>query len=409
MSSEDFKRVEVSRYGIVLLRTRRFKGVMDRLGRNKIAKPVGWVLLYLMPIAAAFGFFIFISNFLVLFSPVAHQAAGVVRGISPLAYLGLPGINPYIPFLYGWIALVFGMIVHEGAHGVVSRSLGLPVKASGLLFFLFVPIGAFVDIDETALKAARARDSGRVLAAGAGVNFVAGIVFLLLLSNTVSTMSPAANGLAITGVGSPSPAATAGIHPGDFILSVNGVHLNDTSQIVNSNWYKQNQTITMTVWRSGEVRTVGLTVGRNPANASLPYLGINSIGYSELRGIASRYSNSFLTRPVIYICIPAFPCAASIIPFSDTLAPLYTSPYGGALVPLASLLYWLFFLNFNLAIFNALPIYPLDGGQAFRIGLGALGRGKLSEKTLSNLSTVATLVVFALIVTFPLSAYLGLI
>ncbi|MBS7660201.1 site-2 protease family protein, partial [Candidatus Bathyarchaeota archaeon] len=34
---------------------------------------------------------------------------------------------------------------------------------------------------------------------------------------------------------------------------------------------------------------------------------------------------------------------------------------------LANMLYWLWFVNFNVAIFNALPIYPLDGGRIFQI------------------------------------------
>jgi membrane-associated protease RseP (regulator of RpoE activity) len=408
MSSEDYKRVEFQ-YGLVLLRTRRFQGLMDRLGRNRISKPVGWVLLYLMPVAAAFGLFIFLTNFLVLFSPVAHQVGVAVRGISPLAYLGLPGINPYLPLVDGWISLVFAMIIHEGAHGIVARSLGLPVKAAGLLFFLFVPIGAFVDVDEQAIKSARARDSGRVLAAGAGVNFVIGVVFLLLLFSVVSTMTPATNGIGVTQVATPSPAQSAGIRPGDFIIAVNGIPYNDPTLIPSAGWYRPNQVVNVSIWQSGQVEFKSLTLGVNPDNASLGYMGVENIGYASLKSLASAYTSSLFTRPVLYLCIATFPQCSASVPFSDSRAPFYTSPYGDWLVPTANLLYWLFFLNFNLAIFNALPIYPLDGGQAFRVGLKGLSRGRLSEKTLTTLTTAATLVVILLIVTFPLSAYLGLV
>lgn len=408
MSSEDYKRVEFQ-YGLVLLRTRRFQGLMDRLGSNRISKPTGWVLLYLMPVAAAFGLFIFLANFLVLFSPVAHQVGVVVRGISPLAYLGLPGINPYLPLVDGWVSLVFAMVVHEGAHGIVARSLGLPVKAAGLLFFLFVPIGAFVDVDEQAIKSARGRDSGRVLAAGAGINFVLGIVFLLLLFSVVSTMTPATNGIGVTQVSTPSPAQSAGIRPGDFIVAVNGIPYNDPSLIPSASWYKPHQVVNVTVWRSGQVGFKTLTLGVNPNNATLGYMGVENIGYASLKGIASRYTGSVFTRPVLYLCIATFPQCSASVPFSDSRAPFYVSPYGEWLVPTANLLYWLFFLNFNLAIFNALPIYPLDGGQAFKVGLRAAVRGRLSEKALASLTSVATVAVLVLIITFPLSAYLGLI
>ena len=396
-------------YGIVMLRTKRFQSLMDRFGRNRISKPLGWFLLYLMPVAAGIGLFLFLSEFVVIFSPTASQAGAALRSITPLAYLGLPGINPYLPIVDGWLALVFAMVVHEGAHGVTARSLGLPVKASGLIFFLVVPIGAFVDVDEGALKLAKARDSGRVLAAGAGTNFVFGILFLLILFGVVSTMTPVANGIGVTSVATPSPAASARIKPGDFITAVNGVPYNNSSLIAKASWYKPDQVVNLTVWSPSGTTQVSLTLGHNPDNASNAFIGVQTVGYSDLRGAVSTYTGSFLTRPILYLCIPTFANCQGHVPFSSSLSPFYTSSFGQSLVPLATALYWFFFLNFNLAIFNALPIYPLDGGQAFKVGLTGATRGRLSEKALGNVTVAVTLVVLVLILTLPLSAYFGLI
>lgn len=406
---EEYKRLEFQ-YGLILLRTRRFQPLMDRLGNKRVSVPIGWFLLYLMPVAAAIGLFLFLTNFIVIFSPVAHQVGTVVRGVSPLAYLGLPGINPYLPIAYGWAALVFAMVVHEGAHGIVARSLGLPVKSSGLLFFLFVPIGAFVDVDEESLKVARARDSGRVLAAGAGINFALGIVFLLLLFSVVSTMTPAANGVGVTQVLTSSPAASAGIKPGDFIVAVNGIPYNDPSMIPKSSWYKPGQVITLTVWSSGKAETLGnVVLGVNPENNTRAFLGVQGVGYSDLKGIASRYTSSFFVRPIMYLCVPTFPQCQSLAPFSDARSVFYSSSYGQSLVPLATGLYWFFFINFNLAVFNALPLFPLDGGQAFKLGLKGASRGRLSEKTIMKVTGAATIAVIAMVLSLPLAAYLGLI
>jgi len=406
--SDEFKRLEFQ-YGIVFLRTKRFQPVMDKLGRNRISKPIGWFLLYLMPVAAGLGLYLFLSEFLVLFSPTAHQVEVAVRAVTPLAYLGLPGINPYLPIVDGWLALVFAMIVHEGGHGIVARSLGLPVKDSGLLFFLIIPIGAFVDLDEEALRHARARDSGRVLAAGAGINFILGILFLLLLFSVVSTMTPAANGIGVTSVVISGPAANAGIKPGDFITAVNGTPYNDPSLIAQASWYKPEQNVTMTVWSSGRTTLVNLTVGHNPDNSSIGFIGVETVGYSDLQSTVSTYTGSFLTRPILYLCIPTFPNCQGLAPFSSSLSPFYTSPYGQSLAALATILYWFFFINVNLAIFNALPIFPLDGGQAFRVGLTGAARGRLSEKWIGNATLGVTLLVLVLILSLPLSAYLGLI
>jgi membrane-associated protease RseP (regulator of RpoE activity) len=406
---KEHKKVEFT-YGLVMLRTKRFRSLMDSLGRRRISRPVGWLLLYLMPVAAAIGLFVFLTNVSVFFSPSVHTIGQAVRGITPLAYLGLPGVNPYIPILDGWIALFFAMIIHEGAHGIIARSLGFPVKSSGLFFFLFVPLGAFVELDDKALKAARARDSGRILAAGAGVNFIVGIVFLLLLSSAVSGMTPAANGIAIEQVNIGSPAAAAGIHPGDYVVMVNGIHINNPSDIASAPWYRQGQVINLTLYREGQtVQVASLTVGSNPNNASLPYIGISSIGFSDLQGIASSYAGALLTHPIAYFCIPSFPNCQDHVPFSDRLSSFYTSSYGTWLGPVTNFYYWMFFLNFNLAIFNALPIYPLDGGQAFEAGLRGLTKGRLSEKSMQRVLSAVTLAILLMIASLPFAAYLNLI
>ena len=418
MEDKEYKRFEFQ-YGIILLKTRRFGSLMDRLGHNRISKPLGWTLLFLMPVAAGIGLFVFLTQFSLFFSPAVHQVGVVVRSVSPLAYLGLPGINPYLPVVDGWAALIVAMIIHEGAHGVVARSLGFPVKSSGLLFFLFIPIGAFVEVDEDALRLGRARDSGRILAAGAGVNFVLGIVFLLLLFNVVSSMTPWANGIAVTQVDTAisvnnstltTPAARAGILPGDFIVAVNGVHINDPGQVVGASWYKPGQVINVTISRDGSIKQLdNITLLTNPANSSLGYLGVHEMAYSQLQSTVSTYTGSFFTRPILYLCIPTFPNCQGLAPFSDQNSIFYTSPYGQWTVPLANLFYWFFFLNFNLAIFNALPIYPLDGGQAYLAGLKGLTRGKVSETNLVRITALTTLLVIASVVTLPIASYLHLI
>lgn len=392
---------------------------MDSLGKRRISKPLGWFLLYLMPVAAGIGLFVFLSQFAIFFSPAIHVVGTVVRSVSPLAYLGLPGINPYIPIVDGWAALIVAMVIHEGAHGVVARSLGFPVKSSGLLFLLFLPIGAFVEVDEDALKAAKARDSGRILAAGAGVNFVLGVVFLLLLFSLVSSMTPMVRGIAVSqvdtsislnGTSVSTPASLAGIRPGDFVLSVNGINYDDPGSVLRSTWYRPGQVINLAVWRSGQVLHINnVTLLTNPANSSLGYLGVHEIGYSDLQGTVSTYTNSFFVRPILYLCIPTFPSCQGLAPFSDQMGIFYTSPYGSWTAPLATLLYWFFFLNFNLAIFNALPIYPLDGGQAFRAGLKGLMGGRLNDVGLTRVVVLTTLLIAASVVTLPLAAYLHLI
>lgn len=406
MAKDEYKRFEFH-FGLILLRTRRFGSLMDRLGRNRISRPVGWLLLYFMPVAAAIGFYIFLTELGVLLSPRGVAVASYIRTLSPLANLGLPGINPYLPIVDGWIALIVALVIHEGAHGVVARSLGLPVKASGLLFFLIVPIGAFVDVDETAIREARPSDSGRVLAAGAGINLLLGIVCLLILIASVSTMVPAAYGAGIVNVKPNAPASNAGLLPGDIVTRINGLAVTDLNAVLGPNTtLRAGQSINLTVYRDGTtllIKDVKLacciiqTDIRTNVSTSYPYIGVSQITGDGLRVIVSSYTNP-VKNLFLYICIPTLPACQERVPFSDAMSHFYTSSaLGPLLIPFVNLLYWLFFINFNLALFNSLPIYPLDGGQAFRVGVKALGKGRLSEKALMRITTAATLAVVGIL------------
>lgn len=422
----EFKRVERQAGVIFLVRTKRFQHLMDSLGARKISKPISWFLLFLLPVACALGLFIFLNGLAVLFSPRGAAAASFVRTLSPLSNLALPGINPYFPIFDGYIAIIVAVIIHEGAHGVVARSLGLPVKSSGLMFFFFIPIGAFVEPDETALRMARTRDSERVLGAGAGINLVVGMVCLLLLLTLVSSMTPAVNGIGVQnvvpqvqeqGIFVPTPAASAGIMPGDFITAVNGMAINDPHIIPNSTWYSPGTVINITIWRQGnfiqlnDVKLASRTFINTQTNKTyqVAFLGVNDIGYSDLQGKASDYANSFFKTPLLYIaCLPTFPACQDQVPFSDSNSQFYTSPAGNLTAGLANLLFWLFFINVNLAIFNALPIYPLDGGQAYRFFVKAVAGGRLSEEKQWFVVVATTFLVIGMLFLLIAGPYLHL-
>ena len=396
-----------------MVRTKRFQRTMDKLGSFRVSKPIGWLLLYAMPIAAGLGFFLFLNQLGVLLSPKGAAVASYVRTLSPLANLGLPGINPYLPVVDGWIALFVAMIVHEGAHGVIARSLGLPVKSSGLLFFLIVPIGAFVDVDEEALKTTRASYSLRVLAGGAGINLLAGVLSLLLLVSLVSGMTPLADGAGIVNVAPGGPAATAGVMPGDIVVRINGQNVTDLNTVLGPNTTLQSgQTVNLTVVRGGQFLNIGniklaccdeIINTKTNVTVKYPYIGVVQETGSDLRTAVSQYSAP-LSNLYLYICIPTLPVCQQRVPYSDTLAPFYSSSLGSETAPVMNLLYWLFFLNFNLALFNALPIYPLDGGQAFKVGVKALG--KFDDETATRVTTGVTLAVVGMLVAVVGGPYL---
>jgi membrane-associated protease RseP (regulator of RpoE activity) len=102
------------------------------------------------------------------------------------------------------------------------------------------------------------------------------------------------------------------------------------------------------------------------------------------------YQNVTLERLPLYLIPPAL--ASGLVPFSDPLASYYTHWMGAQWQVLANVLFWVWFVNVNVAVFNALPIYPLDGGRMFNIALKKVIRRKDGEKLISAITYAVTAV-----------------
>jgi membrane-associated protease RseP (regulator of RpoE activity) len=339
-----------------------------------------------VPLIAAIGLFLIVGSLVALLTNPAAGAAA--RELGPGSILLLPGINPILPVAYGWAALVIAMAIHEGAHGIVARNAGLRVKSSGLLFFLFVPIGAFVDVDEEQLKKAKPRASLRVMAAGVGANMTLAIACLIGVMLVVSTLTPVINGVYVGNVTEGLPAQAAGLLPDDVLVSIDNVTINNSTEL---RTFLDSKTagdiVQVTVsrgdrWQTKYSASVNLTVSENRTVMGIVVGDI--LGEERLQN----YQNFTLDRLVMYIIPPTL--APLLVPYSDSLAPFYDSWLGPNWQILANTFFWVWFINFNLAIFNALPLYPLDGGRMFNITLKGIAGKRLSEKTISTITYVVT-------------------
>jgi hypothetical protein len=148
----------------LLVKSSRITSTFDRLGKTRLAGALGWASLGLLPFIAGAGLTLLLLSLVAIVSRPEVQEAQ--RQAGPQSLLLIPGLNPYLPILYGWLALVIALVVHEGMHGVLARRLGYTVKSSGIILFLVLPIGAFVETDDKEIKTGRVRDVSRILAGG---------------------------------------------------------------------------------------------------------------------------------------------------------------------------------------------------------------------------------------------------
>src|SRR5436853_3432176 len=143
---------------------------------------------------------------------------------SPDLLLGLPGINPIIPFGYGIFGLAVAIVLHEFSHGILARAAKIRIRSLGIIF-LIVPIGAFVEPDEEELRALPRRDRARLFAAGPATNIVLAILFAVIFSSVMATsVQPVHDGVGIVAFpqNTASPAQAAGMQPFTVITSING-------------------------------------------------------------------------------------------------------------------------------------------------------------------------------------------
>ncbi|KAF5417904.1 MAG: hypothetical protein C5S49_02425 [Candidatus Methanogaster sp.] len=64
----------------------------------------------------------------------------------------IPGLNEYIPLVWGAIAIMVMLVVHELAHAVLCRVEGVSVKSMGVLLLGIIPIGGFAETDPDAKR-----------------------------------------------------------------------------------------------------------------------------------------------------------------------------------------------------------------------------------------------------------------
>ncbi len=354
---------------------------------------------------------------------------------DPVFIVGLPGINPIIPLWYGIIALATAIIIHEGAHGILTLVGNLKIKSLGLLFFV-VPVGAFVEPDEEEMKTTNKKRRGRLVAAGPSTNLFFAVACALIFSwGFMGSIEPVHDGLIITGTVDDTPAANASLEEGMLLIGIekwNGSNLIQSADISTYDDFhdfmegsRANETIVIIYYYEGEINRTGSIVladlyndTEDPDDKGKGYLGVFyfPIGTQELKDTLHHPINSadsgtsLRDNLIIYNVMLPF---SGVIPFHEPMTDVYevTGPLG--ILPdsvfwvLANIFYWLFWLNLMVGITNALPAIPFDGSYIFkdtldsilkRLGVKDEKRAKITMRVLIFTSLLVLFFLFWMII-----------
>lgn len=258
---------------------------------------------------------------------------------SPVLSPVLPGINipgvGVISFFHWIIAIFIVATIHEFSHGFIARFFKIKVKSSGFLFFGPL-LGAFVEPDEKQLSKKPKYAQLSVFSAGPFSNILTGAIFLLILSAiTLPILGMFEyHGVQVVSADPQYPAAIAGIKAGETILAINNKEvplIKDFSDILNET--KPYQKIKIMTDKNNY--TIALTA--NPQNKDKGFLGV-----------VVQPASSYVKKDI-------------------------ESSYGKFLPNAALWIYymfkWLFLVSLGIALFNLLPMGPLDGGRMFLTSL----------------------------------------
>lgn len=409
----------------LLLRTKKGLKFLKRItGKGRLWKSYGSfaIVFCFIVMIIMIVFFLWQTWFLFGLDLTPEQKANLP---GPEAALILPGINPILPIEYiGYIIIAFiiAIIVHEFSHGILALAGKLKVKSLGLLYFI-VPIGAFTEPDDEELKKTETAKRMRVYAAGPLSNFVVAFVVLLLFSFVFMSAVQPADGVSILYTLEESPAEEAGLRAGVVIFNINGTEIFNREDFSNAlDKTEPGQEVNISYFISGKTYQTTATLASlyefiDSENQSYKNISFLGIGFNPYLPYLSALKNPFSSEVQDgFIFLYSIPILGLIIDYNPIVAPftdsyIITGPLGtlptGVFWVIVNALYWIFWLNLAVGLFNVLPMVPLDGGFLFNdVISSSIKRFKkdLSEekrnKIVKNISLLVSIIILFMVI-FP--------
>ncbi|NPA99909.1 MAG: site-2 protease family protein [Crenarchaeota archaeon] len=310
---------------------------------------------------------IIVRNTFLVFSSLIHHISP-----SKIVSMGFMTLQPVIPgitvslftFLIIIITAGISILVHELAHGTVALRFNIPIVSGGFFTSLFIIMGGFVEPDEDKLNSSPLTARLAVYSAGVVSNILLALLTIIIYEIakmiTISTGYPL--GLIVV------KSNLSSIPPGSIILSINGeqvYNIYDVFPILAKSFLNCQYTHTLIL--KALVPGKGVSIVKLPVRSCAIYSIVRSATLNSIN-----IENMLVVENTLFY----------------------------------QFLFWLFNLNITLALINALPAYPVDGGQFIYAIISEIIEDERGKKIM--LYTLSAIFWSGLIITILYTFKLGL-
>ncbi|HSL01815.1 MAG TPA: M50 family metallopeptidase [Rubrobacteraceae bacterium] len=327
------------------------------------------------------------------------------------------------------VGLVFLIVIHELGHMLTAKALGVRVPEFGIGFgpaiikkklgntvysFRIILLGGFARMAGMEGMASVGRERGElapdtfpaksawrralIIFAGPFANLVAAVAILagvLMISGAVTDVRPE-----VSEIEPGSMADRVGIQAGDRLVGIDGERIEAWEGFTREVSSREpGEEISVTVERGGSERTFSGELGADPENEERPLVGVRPEVERTRYGPVEATWRAVEQVAFVTVRLGAF--VGQLVTGEQSFYDNVTGPVGIATVGSTSVEQGFFpqllaLISLNLALFNLLPVLPLDGGHLLLIAAEKVLRRPVSPETIGKVTAVGLVLVLAL-------------